>query len=233
MKKAAWYRPADTVLFVPATPGSELIRRVRMVAQEEGRRLGVSIRCVERAGLSLKQQLVRTDLSAGNPCPQGDCMLCITNPEESGGLLHHRSGTLYSASCTICPVNGFTAVYTGESGYSGYVRTGEHRTAILGRDQTNPFARHLREHHADREGDTRTFMFRVVKTFTKALIRLVSEAVKIHGCGATFILNSRAEWHQPAIERVFFTREAPGQQPQEGGRDGGRGGRRNRGGGGR
>ena len=62
-------------------------------------------------------------------------------------------------------MNEFTAVYTGESGYSGYVRTGEHRTAILGRDQANAFARHLREHHPDREGDIRAFMFRVVKTF--------------------------------------------------------------------
>ena len=109
MKKAAWYRPADTVLFLPATPGSELTRRVRTVVQEEGRRLGISIRCVERAGVSLKQQLVRTDLSAGNPCPQDDCMLCITNPEEGGGLLHHRSGALYTSSCTICPMNEFTA----------------------------------------------------------------------------------------------------------------------------
>ena len=80
LRKVAWYRPADSVLFLPVTPGSELARMARKVVEEEGGRLGVSVRVVETAGVSLRQELVRTDLSSKAAYPQGDCMLCIINP---------------------------------------------------------------------------------------------------------------------------------------------------------
>ena len=41
------------------------------------------------------------------------------------------------------------------------------------------------------------------------MYRQVSEAVKIYGCKATIVLNSRAEWEQPSIDRVVVTRELP------------------------
>ena len=54
MKKVAWYRPQDTVIFVPTTPNGELAMRVRKVVQE-GRRLNVKVRVVETAETSLRQ----------------------------------------------------------------------------------------------------------------------------------------------------------------------------------
>ena len=234
LKRASWFRPADTVLFVPVTPKSELAGRVRRVVEEEGRRINLKVRVVERGGVSLKAHLVRTDLSAGTPCPQGDCMLCLTNPGEGGGLRHHRSGALYAGSCLVCPQEGgegFTAVYTGETAASGYVRTGEHGKSIEKKEQTNAFAKHLAEHHPAREGDVRCFSFKVLKTFRKALYRQVAEAVKIHGCKATIVMNSRSEWHQPITERVVLTREVREQQPL--GRGGGAGEAAGGGGGGR
>ena len=227
--KASWYRPADTVLFLPSTPGSELATRVRRVVEEECGRLNIRPRVVERAGTSLKQHLVRTDLSTGVPCPQGDCPICLTNPGQGGGLRHHRSGVLYTGTCLVCPAEhgpGFTAVYTGESGDSGYVRTKLHTSSIERRDQGNAFAKHLAEHHAEREGDFRAFKFEVARTFRKSLLRQIWEAVEIHGCNATIILNSKSEWEQPLVERVVMTREPP----EGGGRAGGGGGGRRGGG---
>ena len=218
IKKSAWFRPSDSVLFCPATPNSELATRQRKVVEEEGRRLGVKVRVVERAGMSMRQQLVRTDLSAHLPCPQPDCYLCITNPGMGGGLKHHRSGALYTGVCKICPEDDFTAIYTGESGYSGYTRTREHH------DQSNAFSKHLAEHHPTRQGDVMAFTFKVLRTFNRPLLRLIWEAVLIHGTEATFIMNSRAEWHQPAIDRVVVTREPPTSQGGAGGA-GGAGGR--------
>ena len=61
------------------------------------------------------------------------------------------------------------------------------------------------------------------------LLRQIWEAVEIHGCDATIILNSRSEWHQPVVDRVVVTREPPEQQAGgRGGRGGGGGGRRGR-----
>ena len=42
--KAAWHRPADTVMRVPCTPGAELAAAVRTVLKEEGARLGLNVK---------------------------------------------------------------------------------------------------------------------------------------------------------------------------------------------
>ena len=40
LKRVSWYRPADTVLFLPATPNGELAEMARKVVEEESPRLG-------------------------------------------------------------------------------------------------------------------------------------------------------------------------------------------------
>ena len=56
------------------------------------------------------------------------------------------------------------------------------------------------------------------------VVALIWESVEIQGSKATIILNSKAEWHQPVVDRVVVTREPPEQQ------GGGRRGRRQGGG---
>ena len=74
----------------------------------------------------------------------------------------------------ICPEErgeDFTAVYFGESGDSGYVRIGEHRTSIVRKDTGNAFAKHLAEEYPERQGDVTAFNFKfmVMKTYRKSL----------------------------------------------------------------
>ena len=182
------------------------------MVEEECRRLNITARVGERRGNTLRQQLVKTDLSSGVPCPQGDCPICLTNPGKVGGLRHHTSGVLYTGACLQCPAENredFTAIYHGESGDSGYVRFKQHRSCIERRDLSNAFAKHLAEHHPAREGDWKTFQFRVARTFQKSLLRQIWEAVEIYGCEAVIILNDKTEWEQPAIDRIVVTREPP------------------------
>ena len=47
----------DSVMFVPATPGSVLMKKYKNEVQKSG----IKIRIVEKAGISLKQQLQRSD----------------------------------------------------------------------------------------------------------------------------------------------------------------------------
>jgi hypothetical protein len=210
LKRAAWHRPADTVLFVPATPDSKLAEQARRVLEEEAGRLAVSVRVVETSGVSLKRQLVRTDLASGEPCRQGDCPACLSNPGQGGGLRHQRSGALYTGTCLLCPQQGRgTAVYSGESGFNGYTRLCTHRDEIRRQDQKNAFAKHLREEHPEVEGEESAFSFDVARTFRKPMERQVAEAVAIHGCQADSVLNSKSEWEQPATERLVVTRELP------------------------
>jgi hypothetical protein len=224
LRRPAWYRPADTVLFLPATPNSELAEMARKVVEEEGSRLGITIKVIETAGVSLRQQLVRTDLGTGAPCPQGDCMLCLSNPGQGGGLQHHRASALYTGTCLVCQEEkgeDYTAIYTGETGFSAYTRTLEHKEGIHKKKEDNGFAKHLAEYHPAREGDIKAFKFTVERTFSKPMERQVSEAVAIHTCQADLVLNSKSEWEQPVTERVVMTREPRESQPAR--RGGGRG----------
>ena len=82
----------------------------------------------------------------------------------------------------------FWKKYNVNKAASGYVRNGR---SIEKKDQTNAFAKHLAEHHPAREGDVKCFTFKVLKTFRKSLYMQEAEAVRIHGCRTTFVMNSR------------------------------------------
>ena len=101
VSKMAWFRPADTVLRVPFTPDSELAKGVRAVVEEEATRLGLKVKVVEGGGVPLKRQITTSDLGAGKPCPQGNCLFCTTG-DGKGGLSHHRRGAVYSGECKLC-----------------------------------------------------------------------------------------------------------------------------------
>ena len=104
---------------------------------------------------------------------------------------------------------GFTAAYTGESGFSAYTRLLDHSKSIRRKEEENAFAKHLAEHHPDRVGEDGHFEFKLEKTFTKAMPRQITEAVKIHNSTASIVLNSRSEWEQPVTDRVVVTRNLP------------------------
>ena len=225
LKRVSWYRPADTVLFLPATPDSELAEQAKKVVEEEAPRLGLRVKVVEKGGTSLKRQVVRTDMSAGEPCKQSDCSACLSNPGEGGGLLHQRSGVLYQGSCKLCLALGRgSTVYFGESGYNAYTRLGDHASDIRTQDLSNAFAKHLAEDHPEADAAQRknAINFEVLRTYEKPLERQVAEAVAIQTCKADKLLNSKAEWEQPAVERLVVTRELPDQEDRRGGAGRGR-----------
>ena len=107
----------------------------------------------------------------------------------------------------------------GESGYNGYTRLDEHTVDIKAGNPSNAFAKHLLEDHPtatalERQG---AISFEVLRTFEKLLERQVAEAVAIQICKADLVLNSKAEWEQPAVERLIVTRDLPDQDERRGG----------------
>ena len=57
-----WYSPNDAPLFVPATPGSVLQKRIQEVANKHMGRLGMKVKVIETAGRKLGSSLVNLDL---------------------------------------------------------------------------------------------------------------------------------------------------------------------------
>ena len=126
MTKTSWYRPFNAILFVPATPNGELQKSIQKIVTEEAARLNLTAKVVESGGVSLKQQLVKTDLTG---CFYPDCYLCES---DSKGGSHTKSGVHYSGVCVLCAENGTISRYDGESGRSGYWRaTKFHKKDIL------------------------------------------------------------------------------------------------------
>ena len=100
-----------------------------------------------------------------------------------------------------------STLYWGESGDSVYCRCHQHMEAIGKRDENNAFAKHLAIYHPDQAGNKEAFEFRLEEVHNKPLSRLCSESDYIHRSSSQIQMNSKAEWHQPAVPRVVVTRE--------------------------
>ena len=111
----------------------------------------MSVRVVETGGKSLKQHLVKTDLTGCiyTNLPKHPCVLC-----EAGvkGGSHTKSGVHYSGVCQLSEDAGIVARYDGESGRNGYWRcTRFHKKDIIENNESNAFAKHLQIFYLSRK----------------------------------------------------------------------------------
>ncbi|CAB4027121.1 Transposon Ty3-G Gag-Pol poly, partial [Paramuricea clavata] len=109
-KKKNWYAKGrnESVIFVPATPRSQLQREY----QQEIRNLGFNINVVEKAGNTLKKMLQRPDPFKPENRGKNDCLVCTTG--EKGPCGGH--GVTYDIRCNTC-----NDVYLGETSRSAYM----------------------------------------------------------------------------------------------------------------
>ena len=167
-------------------------------------RVGLTAKAIENGGKSLKDHLVRLDLT-GCFYTENGCVLCESG--EHGGS-HTRSGAHYSGVCVICEEQGKLARYDGETGRNGFYRTTlGHKKDIVKNNDENAFAKHLSKFHPERVGDPTAFRLKVESTHKKCLERQVTEGIFISNSEADHILNSKSEFMQPAVRRVTSTRE--------------------------
>ena len=114
-----WFRKGDfdTVVFVPATPGSQLKRRyIREIKATE-----FKIKIVEQSGTTLKAMLQRSDPFKQRRCADADCLLCRTDGKGSC----RSTGVTYELVCQACK-----SKYVGETSRSAYTRGREHFHAL-------------------------------------------------------------------------------------------------------
>ena len=114
----------------------------------------------------------------------------------------------YSGVCVLCAEDGILSRYDGESGRSGYWRaTKFHKNDILTNSDKNAFSKHLQIFHPEQIRQSSSFKLKVESTHSKCLERQAKEGVFINNSKADNVLNSKAEYHQPAVRRVTTTRE--------------------------
>ena len=108
-----------SVLFVQPTVGSELKRKVQMSA----RRNDVKVKVIEKAGLTVKKALQRSDPYPKKKCGRGDCETCEFGMDGDAppGECKTR-GCVYQLTCRE---DGM--IYRGHTGRSVYESEGREK----------------------------------------------------------------------------------------------------------
>ena len=181
-KKRNWFKRGgyESVIFIDATPGSQLTRACQRVLNE----IGLKIRVVEKSGPSLKRKLVKSNPFPTQPCKTGFCYLC-----ESGSKVKcSKREVVYKIQCKTC--KGKKGVYIGETSRSIKERLNEHYTKINNMDSSSVFIQHMKEEHG---GLIQELEVKIISTHpTDPTSRQINEAVRIKEEKPD--LNAKDEW---------------------------------------
>ena len=124
------------MLFVPATPGSQLCKQVREGIKDMRCPDGGLTKVVEAGGASILAGLGRSDPFRVLECPFEE--VCWVK----GGVDCWRTRVVYRVVCLTCG-----AGYTGTTGGSLHKRVREHMAAFRKRDCRNAVGKHFHNQH--------------------------------------------------------------------------------------
>ena len=99
--------------------------------------------------------------------------------------------------CQLCP-DGQKSLYVGESARNLFTRGGEHLDNYRNNSEKSFILKHQNRVHQGTEGE---YTAKVTGRTRDCLSRQVREAVLIRRCQVP-VLNSKTEWHQPALYRI-------------------------------
>ena len=211
-KAREWYKTGgnESVLFVTATPGSEL----KELLQKEIAKSKFKIKVVEKAGKKLVRLLQKNNPFAKSGCGEADCLVCMGN---TGGSCR-ETGITYTINCLGIPEGQdartedggqeqptCTGVYNGETGRNGYTRGGKHLDEYNREVEGSAMWKHCLKHHS---GQRQQFEMKVQgRVRNDATKRQILEAVRIERTEQESRMNSRGEWGANRVPRIEITRE--------------------------
>ena len=192
-KKETWYKRdgCDSVIFVPATPNSELKRRY----DEQIRQAGFRMKVIEQSGTTLRKKLQGSNPFKDKRCRRDDCMVC----ENEGKGSCRATGVTYEIACKECKCK-----YVGETARSGYSRGTEHEQLAGSSEERSALLRHAKSCHQG----TPNFTMNVTGVFgDHAMLRQITESVHIKNTPPQELLNSKKEWNYYNIPRAIVVME--------------------------
>ena len=190
-KKREWYKQGgfDSVMFVDATPGGELMKTFETIIRE----VKLPIRIVERSGNSMKEMVVRS-----NPFKREICRCEICQLNGKGEVNCKTRELVYELTCAGMK-NGKVCgeKYIGETSRSLDERIGEHIGDLKGKKDKSVIWRHFKEEHEEEE---QRYQLKVVTTAPgDPLLRQLMEAILIEEKKP--LLNAKDEWGNRNIPR--------------------------------
>ena len=182
-------------IIVPATPNGELAGMFRKIAEEEAIK-GLKFKIVEKGGKMIKREVQKSNPTATPGCPDQACLAC--RKERGKGGMCRKGNIQYQLECQLCPdTDG--SLYIGETSRNLYTRGKEHVKKFETEHPDSFMVKHQNDRHAGQQAD---FDGKITGVFRDCLSRQVSEGVHIRRHAGMNIMNSKSEWHQPALWRV-------------------------------
>ena len=204
-----------TVVFVPSTRGSTLVRSLKEEEDRMEEITGFRIKFQE-AGGSILANAFNTNLGSGQPCGRTGCPPC----EDSGGKTDCKARNIvYESVCKLCnpetsreeadddvaqpsgrkehPREG---VYIGESSRSLHERASEHVRDAGAFSAKSHIVKHWMTTHPSLPEPPK-MVFEIKGRFKDCLSRQITEALKI-SWSKDIILNSKAEYSHNSVSRL-------------------------------
>ena len=207
------------VIFVPYTPNSELAKELRKVEENMLALSGMRLKIVEKAGIQLKNILVKTNPWAGMDCQREGCLPCSTRAEtgEGKGKACYKRNVIYETWCGSCkdrdeeeaveegldPAGIKIYKYIGESSRSSFARGKNHLDDARLLSSGSHMLKHYLDRHLGERMEDMVFRMKVLHFKRSAFERQVHESVIIQQTRSHHhLLNSRSEFNRCSIPRL-------------------------------
>ena len=182
-----------SAIFIPPSPGGELLKRCRRVAERAAER-GVNMKILESGGTSVKQHLQKSNPLAKLGCDRADCPVDNPGrgPDDTDNPARGKAGNCGGSSCNYVVECECLSRYHGESNRTGYTRMLEEAKDYEMKKPHSFMRQHELEEH---NGEEKVFKFKVTHTGQPVLRRQIREAVEIAHAEKT--MNGKTEWSLP------------------------------------
>ena len=206
-KRKNWYKSGQksekiykSVLFVPPTPGSMLLREIRDREEELNKHNAERIKIVEKGGIKMEKILTNKNPFQKEKCQEKWCPLC-KGEYGSSKIACNTNNAGYRWVCKTCEKNkNVIKVYEGETSRSIRVRTLEHIRSYEKKQTGSVLHKHKMLDHIDEEVE---FELEITGIFKDALTRQANESIRIYNRNGSEILNSKSEFNHPPTARVM------------------------------
>ena len=138
----------------------------------------------------------------GQSCGRNQCWPC-QGPEKQRGRCDAAQVT-NRIDCQDCKEKGVKASYWGETAASAAVRSSWHLSSMASMAEDSALLKHTISHH---QGIHPRYLYIILESFKSAMKHQITESVHIDTAQVDILMNSKAEFHQPAVTRIITTRE--------------------------
>ena len=206
-KKKNWYKMAknsensyQSILFVPPTPGSVLLKELKSRQKELNKDDKDQIKMVEKGGVKIKQILTNKYPFKNEKCKEKWCPLCKGDYGDFKVACNTKNAG-YRWTCKTCQeTKNETKAYEGESSRSIRIRSKEHIAGYRNKKLNNFLYKHKTLEHINEEVE---YKLEITGIFKDALTRQANESVRIYKRPDAENLNSKSEFNHPPTARVM------------------------------